>query len=371
MRALRSRRRAGPSARPLAPCAAAAARARRAACPPRSGAPGEQRGRFAMCLDGRRMFGREGREIEHGLCVSGCVRMMRQPREVAIAAPALEQRRERDTMKAARAGGRDRLLEGQSGELVPERDVQSADTSTPEATQSSSLASIAPESASISQGSARGGAIATASSRSRAPGERRPARARTASRTVGGIVPPEASTSVTKNALPAVVRWSSCGSIPRGSASRELRRGRGARGALGEGGRLTRATEHEPQRVTRVQSSSRSSGRSRRGSCRCGGREANHVESRLVRPVDVLNHDNRRPAPAQLVDERRGHGVWHRVAAKEIPQGVARFRRDVWRGPSGCGVRSASQIPRGRARPGAGGRRTPAGAPSCRHLPRR
>ena len=78
-------------------------------------------GRLAMRADGRRVVGREGRELEHGLSLSGCVRVMRESRQIPVAAPALEQRCERTTVKAARAGGRDRLLDGQSGELVPER----------------------------------------------------------------------------------------------------------------------------------------------------------------------------------------------------------------------------------------------------------
>ena len=80
-------------------------------------------GRLTVCPDGGGVVGGEGREPEDGLPFAGCVRVMREPREVAIAAPALEQRLEREAMKAARACCRNRSFDGQAGELVPERDV--------------------------------------------------------------------------------------------------------------------------------------------------------------------------------------------------------------------------------------------------------
>ena len=162
---------------------------------------------------------------------------MRQPREVAIAAPALEQRRERDTMKAARAGGRDRLLEGQSGELVPERDVP---VSGYEHTRGDALVESGVDRAGErldkprlgTRRRDRNGVEHVSCARREAPRSRENGVANRR----GDLRPTQASTSVTKNALPAVVRWSSCGSIPCGSASRATASGeRGERGTRRRG----------------------------------------------------------------------------------------------------------------------------------------
>ena len=56
--------------------------------------------------------------------------------------------------------------------------------------------------------------------------------------------------------------------------------------------------------------------------------ESEDVERRLVGPVDVLDHDDRRPT-AKLVDQRRGDRVGNRVAAQELVQCVTRRRGDV------------------------------------------
>ena len=121
--ALRLRPRPDPSGSTRARAASAAVRARQAALPPRSGAHAPA-GRPLRDALPRTTRGRpRGARARARPPPPGCVRVMREARQIAIAAPPLEQRCERDTMKASCAGGRDRLLDGQSGELVPERDV--------------------------------------------------------------------------------------------------------------------------------------------------------------------------------------------------------------------------------------------------------
>ena len=80
-------------------------------------------GRLLMRRDGRGIGGRERCELEHGIPVPGGLRVVREPRQLAILPPAREERVERGAMQAARASRRNRLLDGESGELVPERDA--------------------------------------------------------------------------------------------------------------------------------------------------------------------------------------------------------------------------------------------------------
>jgi hypothetical protein len=53
------------------------------------------------------------------------------------------------------------------------------------------------------------------------------------------------------------------------------------------------------------------------------GEEPQHVEGRLVGPVDVLEHEDRRPPGAQLGDERRGHLVRDGFSGHDVFQRTA------------------------------------------------
>ena len=332
-------------------------------------------GRLAMRPDGRRVVGRAGGEIEHGLSLSGCVRVMRESRQIPVAAPALEQRRERTTVKAARAGGRDRLLDGQSGELVPERDLP---VSGHEHTRRDALVEPRVDRAGERLDQPRLGVRR----RDRNGVEHVSCAGREAPRSRENGVPHRRgdlrSTRCENLSHEECVAGRRAVELVRvdpvrlGESSNCVRgEGRKRHSAKGDG--RCELTEHESQRVTRVQLllpiAQGDHGADRLDAA---GDEADHVERRLVRPVDVLDHDDRRPAPAQLFDERRGHGVWDRVAAKEVAQSVARLGRDVVERAER--LRRQERIahpPEDAHVPGPARRRTPAGAPSSRHLPRR
>ena len=76
-----------------------------------------------------------------------------------------------------------------------------------------------------------------------------------------------------------------------------------------------------------------------------------HVESGLIGGVDVLEHENRRRSRLQLLDERGGHFA---EASPRLLTSVASsppvVRVMSSSGPSGRGVKSASQAPARRRR---------------------
>ena len=196
-------------------------------------------GRLPMRRDRRGIRGRERCELEHGVPVPGRLRVVREPRQLAILPPAREERVECGAMQAARAGRWNRLLDGESGELVPERDAL---PHRDEHAGGDALVEPGVDGAGKRLDEARSPRAAARSRQRRErpgrPARAVPVRARTASRTVAGIsVPPDASTSVTKNAFPAVVRCSSSGSIPYGSARRAT-----ASGERGDSGTRRRET---------------------------------------------------------------------------------------------------------------------------------
>ena len=257
---------------------------------------------------------------------------MRESRQIPVAAPAFEQRRERTTVKAARAGGRDRLLDGQSGELVPERGLPvSGHEHTRRDARVEPRVDLAGECLDQPRLGVRrrdrngvehvscAGREAPRSRENGVPhrrGDLRPTRGENL-----GHEECVAGRRAVELVRVDPVRLGESSNCVRGE-------GRKRHSAKGDG--RCELTEHESQRVTRVQLllpiAQGDHGADRLDAA---GDEADHVERRLVRPVDVLDHDDRRPAPAQLFDERRGHGVWDRVAAKEVGQSVACLGRDV------------------------------------------
>jgi hypothetical protein len=134
-----------------------------------------------VCGRARRALGGGRSELQDGLGVAGGLGMMGDPGGVRLA-PGPRECPHCGPMKLARAVGSDRALDGKPGELVPE---------------------------------ANGAVLGHQHSRGQARVQVRAVRPSTASRTVAGIsVEPVASTSVTKNGFPLVIRYSSRASTP-------------------------------------------------------------------------------------------------------------------------------------------------------------
>ena len=137
--------------------------------------------------------------------------------------------------------------------------------------------------------------------------ERLPTRARTASRTVGGTpVPPAASTSVTKNGFPSCHPVDLCRitlgdhAQPTYTLNAQRLEGHASHGRAGQ------ASEELPQRMAGVDT--RLPERQQECPGDTGdppGEIADRVERRVVCPVDVLDHDDRRTGREDVEQTRQ------------------------------------------------------------------
>ena len=128
-------------------------------------------------------------------------------------------------------------------------------------------------------------------------------RANTASRTVAGISSPlAASTSVTKNGLPPVIRYSSAASSAgrRGKRRHRTARQRGQWDSTDSALRRQIA-EHDPQRMGRIELVVAVGDDDEDGDRLQPAREQAHdVQGRLIGPMDVLEDEGSRHARTQL-----------------------------------------------------------------------
>ena len=174
------------------------------------------------------------------------------------------------------------------------------------------------------------------------------ARARTASRTVAGIGPLcEASTSVTKNGLPLVWRWSSRGvDLPFGRKFRHRRPGQAARSTPARRPAGSRARRARPASGCVAPALRRGSSRRRAAGARSTLRASNRSASRrgLVGPVDVLQHDDRRPCSPRRVSSAATTSCGPPPRDRGFSSPFASAARSR-KGPSGRGVKSASHAP--------------------------
>ena len=161
-----------------------------------------------MRPDRRCAHGGLGREAQHRLGVARRLGVVCEPREVRSALGSASERRERFPVQGELGVGRQRLLDGEAGELVAEGHAPGCRRQ--HAGRQAFLEAV---------GGLTGERVEEPElglrRRDRHRLQQRPAprdssramRASTASRTVGGVFAlPAASTSVTKNGLPAVVR---------------------------------------------------------------------------------------------------------------------------------------------------------------------
>ena len=172
--------------------------------------------------------------------------------------------------------------------------------------------------------------MATASSSVLAADDKREARASTASRTDCGISsPPVASTSVTKNGLPAVWQYSCSASAISRPASVAT--------ALNESGKsFSRQTpsarklaQHNPQRMCAVKLVSVGGDEQRRETLDAPPEQPQNIECRLVGPMNILEHDNRRRPPARLVHQHSRNVGRPRAAVERAGELAACELRDV------------------------------------------
>ena len=75
-----------------------------------------------MRAERRCAFGRRRCELQNRVTVAGRVGVMRESRQIRSARGWVGERLERLAMELDLAGGRDRVLDGEPPELVPERD---------------------------------------------------------------------------------------------------------------------------------------------------------------------------------------------------------------------------------------------------------
>src|SRR4029453_15520121 len=54
-----------------------------------------------------------------------------------------------------------------------------------------------------------------------------------------------------------------------------------------------------------------------------------HVERRLVCPLQILEHEDGRPARCELADQRRGNGLWLSAFVHDLKELAARLLRDI------------------------------------------
>ena len=205
--------------------------------------------------------------------------------------------------------------------------------STPVARHSSIDPLSAAVSSRSSQASARGPATAAASSTARAEGDRRPARASTASCTVAGTpftaFAVAASTSVTKNGLPAVCSCKAVASTPVPARERPHRRQRERLRRQPRRAGSCQIAEHGAQRMRRcdlVVAKARDEERTGAGDAPAG--VAQQIERRLVGPVHVFEHGQCRPFGEQ-VDEGDEQAMPLAAAVLRDGQLAARVDGDV------------------------------------------
>ena len=124
-------------------------------------------------------------------------------------------------------------------------------------------------------------------------------------------MPPPASTSVTKNGLPAVLTYNSSASTPCGRASSSTAsRESGGRRSCDTPGSGAELADGEAHRVRRFELAL-----AIRDHDECTNRlgpprdQANDVERRLVGPVHVLDHRDRRLHGAHFLDQRQEDGM--------------------------------------------------------------
>ena len=119
------------------------------------------------------------------------------------------------------------------------------------------------------------------------------------------------------------------------------------------GGQLA---EHQREGVTAVELVVAVAGEDERGDAlHLARQEAQHVERRLVGPVEVLEHEDARARPAQLADERTGDLVGSRLAGDQLLELAVSHLGDVEqraeRAWSEQALAGAPQDPRRRAAP--------------------
>ena len=218
------------------------------------------RRRLAMRARRSRARRRSRRPPQHRLGVADRFRVMRQPRRIRLthrlgATSAASAARCR---ASPRSGATDSSTASRASSCRNATPPSTA-ISIPDARHSSNRSTNSPASASSNHNSTRPGTTATACSSLRAGSDKRPARAKTASRTVSGIPsPPASSTSVTKKGLPPVLRYSSRPSTPCGPASSATATGDSG-ATFSRTGRPRQFAKHNPKPLERDQAHHRES----------------------------------------------------------------------------------------------------------------
>ena len=103
--------------------------------------------------------------------------------------------------------------------------------------------------------------------------------------------------------------------------------------------------EHRPQRVRWVQAViAIREYQQRRHRIDPPRAQPQHIQRRLIRPMQILNHHHRRRPPIQLVHQRTRHLVWLAAGFDLLAQLAFYDSSDVNSGPSGRGVNSGSHV---------------------------
>ena len=232
---------------------------------------------------------------------------------------------------------------GQTRELVTERDAAPSVATEIPTRGSRRSVRLSPATASRSQGSARGGTRATASSRSRA------ARSRLRTAREHGVADcrrhrrtPAARTSVTKNALPPVSRCRASG-VESDSPQRELADGPARERSTrdpGHGGGGRQLAQQELQRM-RAGELVVAVGRDHERLCVADppAEDTQDVERRLVAPVHVLEHQDGR-----LLAQPRVKGAEQSDGEAPPRTSSASSRRPPPRGRGTARAGSASRV---------------------------
>ena len=189
----------------------------------------------------------------------------------------------------------------------------------------------------------------------RAGPDRRPARGTPVADGRGEVSPFVASTSVTKKGFPPETRYRSARLAPAGAASASTASGDSRTSAR----RRTRARPAARRSTERNGWSaaahrlcrSKSPGRARSPR---GPRHRHHIESCLVRPVQILEHEDRRCSSRELVDQG-GKALCGAFTSRDrLGESGAGGAAISTNGAKGRGVRSPSHAPRDTLRCGRG-----------------
>jgi hypothetical protein len=260
----------------------------------------------------RRLLAGERRELQHRGCIAGRLGMVSETRGVGRADGRRLQRRQRSAVQCEAAVHGDRLLDHSRANSWENATARVRATTMPEPMHSSRQCVQSLASASSNHSSAWLPATAIASSSILAPGLSFAARPSTASRTVAGI-------------------------SSRRQLSDGVARERHKPEPVDRGKRCD-LSEHGLQRMPAIQPDLPIGGdHHRRQAVRAPSEQPHDIERRLVRRVDVLEHENRRRALLEHTPNRRGDlvgngaaldGVRH-VAARPRPQHRRRGRADA------------------------------------------